>query len=286
MIIALMYLSSRYGRSTILIDLGLVALFGGYTVLSTKGISSLLSSSFYHIFAYPIAYLFTAILLLTAVMQIKYVNRALQRFDSTQVIPTQFVLFTISVILGSAILYRDFETVSPERMIKFCVGCGGTFLGVWMISSRRGRREWEDEDEEGVEGSIDLGPAGKRPRIDSLDDRPSQPVIVRGISSSSVAMLDSFPATPNSRTNSYIPGHSPLPPSRRDSVPPSPSRHRKSISGLLPGPIVAGCQLKAFVGDSERREEEEEEEGVLGRRMSESLGVVLGLLRARQEEEV
>ncbi|RPB11519.1 DUF803-domain-containing protein, partial [Morchella conica CCBAS932] len=137
MIVALMYLSSKYGRKTILIDLGLVALFGGYTVLSTKGISSLLSSSFYHIFTYPIAYLFTTILLLTAVLQIKYVNRALQRFDSTQVIPTQFVLFTISVILGSAILYRDFETVTPERMIKFTTGCALTFWGVWLISSRR-----------------------------------------------------------------------------------------------------------------------------------------------------
>ncbi|KAG0132642.1 magnesium transporter, partial [Tuber indicum] len=83
----------------------------GYTVLSTKGISSLLSSSFYRIFTLPIAYPLAIILVSAAILQVNYVNRALQRFDSTQVIPTQFVLFTISVILGSAILYRDFETV-------------------------------------------------------------------------------------------------------------------------------------------------------------------------------
>ena len=137
LIVGLMQLSSRYGHKTVAIDLGLVALFGGYTVLSTKGISSLLSSSLYHIFQYPIAYLFTLVLVATAVLQVKYINRALQRFDSTQVIPTQFVLFTISVIVGSAILYRDFETVTRERMLKFVTGCALTFTGVYLISSQR-----------------------------------------------------------------------------------------------------------------------------------------------------
>ncbi|KAI5806460.1 magnesium transporter, partial [Peziza echinospora] len=109
MILVLIPLSTTYGSKLILIDLGLVALFGGFTVLSTKGFSSLLSSSLYHIFTMPIAYVFAIVLVGTAVLQIKYINRALQRFDSTQVIPTQFVLFTLSVIIGSGILYRDFE---------------------------------------------------------------------------------------------------------------------------------------------------------------------------------
>ncbi|KAI5812991.1 magnesium transporter NIPA-domain-containing protein [Pyronema omphalodes] len=155
LIIILMKLSSKFGDQTILIDLGLVGLFGGYTVLSTKGISSLISSSFYHIFQYPIAYLFAFVLVSTAVLQVKYINRALQRFDSTQVIPTQFVLFTISVIVGSAVLYRDFETVGKARMMKFITGCTLTFVGVYLISSQRPSRsravsfdddEFTDED--------------------------------------------------------------------------------------------------------------------------------------------
>ncbi|KAG0123763.1 magnesium transporter NIPA-domain-containing protein [Tuber indicum] len=115
LIALLMYISPKCGRKYTFIDLGLVGLFGGYTVLSTKGISSLLSSSFYRIFTLPIAYPLAIILVAAAILQVKYVNRALQRFDSTQVIPTQFVLFTISVILGSAILYRDFETVYAKN---------------------------------------------------------------------------------------------------------------------------------------------------------------------------
>jgi hypothetical protein len=110
---------------------------GGYTALSTKGVASLLSYTLWRAITFPVFYLLVAILIGTAVMQIKYVNRALQRFDATQVIPVQFVLFTLSVIGGSAVLYRDFERTSGEDAGKFVGGCALTFFGVWLITSGR-----------------------------------------------------------------------------------------------------------------------------------------------------
>ncbi|KAG9196074.1 hypothetical protein G6011_01195 [Alternaria panax] len=145
-IAVLMVASNRYGQKNILIDLGLVGLFGGYTALSTKGVASLLSYTLWRAITFPVFYLLVAILVGTAIMQIKYVNRALQRFDATQVIPVQFVLFTLSVIGGSAVLYRDFERTSGEDAGKFVGGCALTFFGVWLITS--GRPSHHDDDEE------------------------------------------------------------------------------------------------------------------------------------------
>jgi magnesium transporter len=144
-IAALMALSPRYGTRTILVDLGLVGLFGGYTALSTKGVASLLSTSLYKAFTYPIFYPLVLILVASAIMQIRYLNRALQNFDSTQVIPTQFVMFTLSVIIGSAVLYRDFESTTLQQAIKFVAGCLLTFFGVYLITS--GRQSHDDDDE-------------------------------------------------------------------------------------------------------------------------------------------
>ena len=94
----LVYLSRRHGEKSITIDLGLVAIFGinplflalrteidigGFTALSTKGISSLLSMSLYRIFTFPISYLLFFVLSTTAVLQVKYLNKALARFSST-----------------------------------------------------------------------------------------------------------------------------------------------------------------------------------------------------------
>lgn len=110
---------------------------GGYTALSTKGVASLLSDTLWRTLTFPVTYLLVFVLVSTAFLQIRYLNRALQRFDSTQVIPTQFVLFTLSVIIGSAILYRDFESATAERFAKFIGGCILTFLGVYLITSGR-----------------------------------------------------------------------------------------------------------------------------------------------------
>ncbi|GIZ47155.1 hypothetical protein CKM354_001025400 [Cercospora kikuchii] len=155
LIAALTVLSNRYGQRTIVIDIGLVGLYGGYTALSTKGVASLLTYSLYKVVTFPITYLLLAVLIFTAVMQIKYVNRALQRFNSTMVIPTQFVAFTISVIVGSAVLYRDFERESPEDAGKFIGGCALTFFGVWCITSGRKTEDNESYADE-VEERISL----------------------------------------------------------------------------------------------------------------------------------
>jgi magnesium transporter len=130
---------------------------GGYTALSTKGVASLLSYKFFHMVTFPVTYLLIAVLVSTALLQIKYLNRALQRFDSTQVIPTQFVLFTLSVIIGSTVLYRDFEKATSDRVIKFVAGCMLTFAGVYLITSNRPRsQDYDEEFEADEEAAIGL----------------------------------------------------------------------------------------------------------------------------------
>jgi drug/metabolite transporter (DMT)-like permease len=160
LIIVLLFASNKYGHKSILIDIGLVGLFGGYTALSTKGIASLLSNKIWKVITFPITYLLLAVLVFTAVMQIKYINRALQRFNATMVIPTQFVMFTLSVIIGSAVLYRDFERESAEDAYKFVGGCALTFLGVWCITS--GRSDNNDGDSD-----VELG--GEDEETDTVD---------------------------------------------------------------------------------------------------------------------
>lgn len=176
LIIILMWASPRYGRRTILIDLGLVGLFGGYTALSTKGVSSMLSATLWRAFTTPVTYVLLLILLVTAVMQIRYVNKALQRFDSTQVIPIQFVMFTLCVIIGSAILYRDFEKTTLEQAAKFVGGCLLTFFGVFLITS--GRKQQGDDDEDilsdidGIDENIGLIDQDGNP-TETPDENPS-----------------------------------------------------------------------------------------------------------------
>ena len=46
-------------------------------------------------------------------------------------------MFTLSVVLGSSILYKDFNSATPQRLLKFIFGCISTFIGVYLITSKR-----------------------------------------------------------------------------------------------------------------------------------------------------
>lgn len=116
-------------------NLGLVALFGAFTALSTKALSSILNFSFAQAIEDPLAYLLLLVLVSTAVSQVIFLNRALQRYNATVVIPVHFVFFTISVIIGSAITFHDFENSTPRQLIQFFTGCVLTFVGVWFITA-------------------------------------------------------------------------------------------------------------------------------------------------------
>ncbi|KAG2158827.1 magnesium transporter NIPA-domain-containing protein [Suillus bovinus] len=123
-----------FGRRIVVVDVGLCAIFGGFTVLATKAISTLLTEEWGKIFAEWVTYPVLAVLIITGILQIRFLNRALKRFDSKIVIPTQFVLFTLSAVIGSAVLYKDFERATFHQMVTFTYGCGATFAGVFIIA--------------------------------------------------------------------------------------------------------------------------------------------------------
>ena len=57
----------------------------------------------------------------------------------SQQVPVYYVLFSLSSIVGSNILYRVFENEDPHTIFLFGTGCALTFYGVWLLTSRRQR---------------------------------------------------------------------------------------------------------------------------------------------------
>lgn len=134
-VITLVWLSSqKIGREHVFVDVGACALFGGFTVLSTKAFSSMLTLEWWGIVSEWITYPILVVLVGTGVGQIIFLNRALMKFDSKIVIPTQFVLFNLSAIVGSAVLYGDFRSMTLHQLVTFGYGCGATFAGVFILT--------------------------------------------------------------------------------------------------------------------------------------------------------
>ncbi|WVO15026.1 hypothetical protein L204_102669 [Cryptococcus depauperatus] len=123
----------------------------------------------------------------TSLGQVKWLNRALMRFQSKEVIPTQFVLFTFSAIIGSAVLYQEFRDIPLSCFINFTFGIATTFLGVHFLASNPSAEDMKEEEEN--------------------KNNLHRPERVRATSSTSV---DPFlPSAPSERTSllNYSPKH-------------------------------------------------------------------------------
>lgn len=105
------------------------------------------------------------------------------------VVPSQFVTFNLSAIVGSAILYGDFKRASFHQIVTFLYGCAATFAGVFIIAWAPSMDTGDVLDEEDEEASI-MSPGGegglsRDARIGSLSrrDRPTL-IIPEGIADS------------------------------------------------------------------------------------------------------
>nr|ODO04224.1 hypothetical protein L204_00580 [Cryptococcus depauperatus CBS 7855] len=187
-LLPLLYLSSAsFGNAHLLVDLGICTIFGGYTVLATKALSSLLSQNLLGAWREGVTWGCAAVVAGTSLGQVKWLNRALMRFQSKEVIPTQFVLFTFSAIIGSAVLYQEFRDIPLSCFINFTFGIATTFLGVHFLASNPSAEDMKEEEEN--------------------KNNLHRPERVRATSSTSV---DPFlPSAPSERTSllNYSPKH-------------------------------------------------------------------------------
>lgn len=99
----------RYGHRYALVDVMLCSLLGAITVLCSAAISSFIDHFFQgdtEVCSDPIPYLILPVLVSTAVLQLKYLNRAMRHFDASQVVPTYYVTFTLCSISGGGVVYQ------------------------------------------------------------------------------------------------------------------------------------------------------------------------------------
>eukprot|EP00795_Rhopilema_esculentum_P007921 gene7921-13811_t len=136
---ALVYVQRTREEEEILTHLLQVAILGSFTVISAKAVSSMMSITFQGSMqlSHPIFYVMVIVMVVTAIGQVRCLNRAMKAFDATVVVPTNFVLFTISAIISGIVFYREFYGLQFIEIFMFLFGCMLSFLGVYLITGDR-----------------------------------------------------------------------------------------------------------------------------------------------------
>ncbi|KAK9933072.1 hypothetical protein M0R45_020285 [Rubus argutus] len=124
----------RYGKTHLIVYVGICSLMGSLTVMSVKamGIALKLTFSGTNQFKYYETWVFTLIVTVCCLFQINYLNKALDTFNTAVISPVYYVMFTIFTILASMIMFKDWESQNASQIVTELCGfitiLSGTFL--------------------------------------------------------------------------------------------------------------------------------------------------------------
>lgn len=136
----LLLLEPSLGHRFLLVNILICSLLGSITVLcssaTSKFLAQLTTGSSQAVLRSPVPYLVLPVLATTAVLQVRYLNKAMAHFHSTQVVPTYYILFTLASISGGGIVLQDFWRFERTSALGFSAGAALCFGGVGLITRR------------------------------------------------------------------------------------------------------------------------------------------------------
>lgn len=153
MLVILYPLSRKYGEKSVVIYVALCAVIASLTIVCAKTFSTLVANGMTNgmetEFLTPWPYVVLVVMIISCVVSMGYVNKAMMVFGNSQVVPCYFALFTTAGVGSSAWVYREFQCLeNPVKGALFFVGIGIAIIGVFLVSSGTATRVAPADDEE------------------------------------------------------------------------------------------------------------------------------------------
>ncbi|KAJ3381753.1 hypothetical protein HDU80_001707 [Chytriomyces hyalinus] len=115
------------GEKNPLVYIAICSLVGSFLVLSCQGFGSSIAYTFGHweednqFLEWPI-YPLILFIIYTVMIQIHFLNKALNKFSTAIVTPVYYVTFTTSTLVSSAVLFRGFTVDSTQHGVTLVMG--------------------------------------------------------------------------------------------------------------------------------------------------------------------
>lgn len=134
------FLGPRYGNKYVTVYVALCSAVGSLTVMSCKALGLSIRST--QLGQLPTKDIWIVLLLFLAVivficLQMNYLNRALDIFDTSIVTPVYYVMFTTMVIVVSGILFKEWVNVSATSILGALCGFGITVVAIFLLTGSK-----------------------------------------------------------------------------------------------------------------------------------------------------
>ncbi|KAF3784419.1 putative magnesium transporter [Nymphaea thermarum] len=133
-LVLIFHFAPHCGNTNVLVFTGICSLMGSLSVMSVKALGTSLKLTFEgsNQLIYPETWFFMTVVFTCVLMQMNYLNKALDTFNTAVVSPIYYVMFTTLTILASVIMFKDWDGQSGGKIISeicgFVVVLSGTVL--------------------------------------------------------------------------------------------------------------------------------------------------------------
>ncbi|XP_011262278.1 magnesium transporter NIPA2 isoform X2 [Camponotus floridanus] len=137
-LLIIFYFGPAYGKQNVSVYICLCSSVGSLTVMSCKGLGLALRETISgkeNAFVIWLTWVFIFSIILCIIVQMNYLNKSLDLFDTSIVTPIYYVLFTTLVIIASAILFREWEKMSVENILGACCGFLIVIIAIFLLNA-------------------------------------------------------------------------------------------------------------------------------------------------------
>jgi len=135
-ITVMIFFAPKYGNRTVLVYVTICSTLGSFTVMGCKGVGVAIQQTIHgdNQFTNWMTYIFLAIVVICILVQMNFLNRALDIYNTAVVTPIYYVFFTTCVIVASIVLYKEFFTMSIKEIFGFISGFMTIVTGIFLLN--------------------------------------------------------------------------------------------------------------------------------------------------------
>ncbi|XP_069677999.1 magnesium transporter NIPA2 [Periplaneta americana] len=133
-------LGPRYGHQNVVVYITLCSAVGSLTVMGCKGLGLALKETLsggQNEMGNWLTWIFLLTVVLCITVQMNYLNKALDLFNTGIVTPVYYVLFTTLVIVASTILFREWQHLKAEDMLGNFCGFLTVIMAIFLLNAFR-----------------------------------------------------------------------------------------------------------------------------------------------------
>jgi len=136
--ILILFVSPKYGNRNVLVYVLICSLIGSLSVMACKGLGLAIRETLSgqgNRLSEGLFWLFLFSVVASVTVQMNYLNKALDMFDTSLVTPIYYVFFTTFVLLASNILFKEWKSMFYQDMLGTVCGFFILIIAIFLLNA-------------------------------------------------------------------------------------------------------------------------------------------------------